>query len=131
MPQPYSADLRQRVIAACEAGEWTRREIAQQFQISETTLYEWLQRWRQCGSYAAAPHAGGHASHLDETVLRELVEEQNDATLSEYAQRLAERTGRLYSISMLSRVLKELKLSRKERRYVHRNTSGRRSLPSA
>ena len=131
MPHPYSIDLRQRVIAACEAGGRTRRAIAQQFQISEATLYDWLQRWRERGSYAAAPHAGGHASHLDEAVLHELVEEQNDATLSEYAQRLAERTGRLYSISMLSRVLKRMKLSRKERRYAPRNISSRTSPPSA
>jgi transposase len=87
MPQPYSEDLRHRVIAACAADGRTRREIAQQFQISE-------------------------------------------ATLCEYAQRLAERTGRLYSASMLSRVLGRMKLSRNERRYAPRSTSSRTSLPS-
>lgn len=40
MPRAYSTDLRQRVIAACEAGERTRREVAEQFQIGEATLYE-------------------------------------------------------------------------------------------
>ncbi len=131
MPQPYSSDLRQRVIAACQAGQCTRREIAQQFSISEATLYNWLKRWRQSGSYAAAPHAGGATSHLNEAVLRELVEQQNDATLAEYAQRLAQRTGRLYSPSMLSRVLKRMKLSRKGRRYAPRNISSPTSRPSA
>lgn len=37
-------DLRQLVVAACEAGDRTRREISEQFQICEGTLYEWLQR---------------------------------------------------------------------------------------
>lgn len=49
----------------------------------------------------AACETCGRTSHLDEAVLRELVDEQNDATLAEYAQRMAERTGRPYSVSML------------------------------
>ncbi len=131
MPRPYSMDLRQRVIAACEAGGRTRCEIARQYQISEATLYEWLQRRNYRRLPAPEPHAGGRTSHLDEAVLRELVDEQNDATLAEYAQRLAERTGRLYSVSMLSRVLKRMKLSRKGRRYAPASTPSRRSPPSA
>lgn len=54
-------------------------------------------------------------------MLRALVEEANDATLAEYVERLAEHTGRRYSVSMISRVLKELKLSRKRRRYAPRS----------
>ena len=131
MPGAYSMDLRQRVVAACEAGELTRSEIAQQFQISEGTLYDWLRRWRASHSFAPAAHSGGHTSGIDATVLRQLIEEQNDRTLPEYAQLYAERTGRRYSPSHLSRVLKELKLSRKGRRYAPPSNSRRRSLPSA
>ena len=131
MPGAYSMDLRQRVVCACEAGELTRSEIAQQFQISEGTLYDWLRRWRASQSFAPAAHSGGHTSRIDPTVLGQLIEEQNDRTLSEYARLYAERTGRLYSPSHLSRVLKELKLSRKGRRYAPRNTFSRTSPPSA
>jgi transposase len=81
MPRAYSTDLRQRVIAACAAGTQSRRVIARQFQISEGPLYDWLRRWRAYGSFGPAPHGGGTPSHLDRTVLRELVEAQNDATL--------------------------------------------------
>lgn len=131
MPSPYSLDLRQRVIAACEAGEHTRAEIARQFQLSESTLYDWLQRHRRGKALTALPHAGGPSSALDEQLLRELVRAKNDATLEEYAQAYQEQTGRRYSVSMLSRALKALKLSRKERRYAPRSTSSRRSRPSA
>lgn len=96
MPRAYSDDLRQRVIAACEAGTATRIEIAQQFQISETMLYEWLQRWRTSGSVSARPHAGGGISHLDATVLCTLIEQNNDRTLEEYAHLYAEQTGRRF-----------------------------------
>lgn len=131
MPGAYSMDLRERVIAACEAGDRTRSEIAEQFQISEGTLYDWLRRWRSEQSVAPAAHAGGHTSEVDAAVLRELVEGQNDRTLPEYAELYAQRTGRRYSPSHLSRMFKELKLVRKRRRYAPRNSSGRRSPPSA
>jgi transposase len=65
MPRAYSTDLRQRVIAACESSDRTRREVAEQFQIGEATLYDWLQRWRKRGSVAPAPHGGGRTSALD------------------------------------------------------------------
>lgn len=122
MPRAYSIDLRQRVIAACEAGTQSRSEIAEQFQISEGTLYDWLRRWRAYGSFAAAPHGGGTASHLDRTVLRELVEAQNDRTLAEYADAYEQRTGRRYSIPRLCTALKEIRLSRKGRRSARRST---------
>ena len=131
MPGAYSMDLRKRVIAACEAGELTRAQVAAQFQVGEATLYEWLRRLRATGSLAPTPHGGGTASGLERDVLRELVEQHSDATLEEYAQLYEARGGRRYSVSLLSRALKELKLSRKERRYALKSTSSRRSRPSA
>lgn len=131
MPSPYSMDLRERVIAACEANERTRGEIAEQFQISEGTVYDWLRRWRATQSVAPAAHSGGYASAMDVAVLRELAKEQNDRTLPEYAELYAQRTGRRYHPSHLSRIFKELKLVRKRRRYAPRNSSRRRLPPSA
>ncbi len=52
---------------------------------------------------------------LDPAILRSLVAEQNDATLEQYAERLAERTGgRRFAPSMLSRALRRLDLPRKK-----------------
>lgn len=131
MPRAYSLDLRTRVIAACEAGEDTRTEIAHQFEVAEATLYDWLQRWRADGELTARPQRRGRISGLDRGVLAALVEEQNDRTLAEYAQAYAERTGRRYSIARICTALKELRLSRKRRRYAHRSSSRRKSQPSA
>jgi transposase len=121
VPHPYSLDLRQRVITACEAGTYTRREIARQFQISEATLYDWLQRWRTSGSYQPQPHGGGPVGYLDPVLLRALVEEQNDRTLAEFADAYEQRTGRRYSQAHLCTALKELGLSRKGRRSARRS----------
>lgn len=131
MPRAYSNDLRERAVAACEAGTQPRHEIAVQFQIAESTLYDWLRRKRVRGSLAPAPHGGGTVSHLDPAVLRDLVEAKNDATLAEYADAYERRTGRRYSLPRLCTALKELRLSRKGRRCAPRNTSRTRSRPSA
>lgn len=114
MPGPYSLDLRQRVIAACEEDKLSRREIADLYDVGESTIYEWLQRWRTTGSFAPKPHTGGTASELDTGVLTELVDAENDRTLAEYAAGYAERTGRLYSISQICRGLKSVRLRRKK-----------------
>ena len=131
MPSAYSMDLRERVVAACEAGDLTREQVARHFRIGTTTVYNYLKRRGTKNGLAASPHAGGTESGLDRTVLREIVEAKNDATLEEYAAAYQERTGRLFSISRLSRALKEMKLSRKGRRSAHRSSSRPRSQPSA
>jgi transposase len=131
MPRAYSLDLRMRVIAACEAGEQTRAEIADQFDVAETTLYDWLHHWRIDGTLAPRTPTRIRSSGVDPTVLGELVEEQNDRTLAEYVQAYEVRTGRRYSITRMCTLLKELRLSRKGRRYAPQNLSSRTSRPSA
>jgi transposase len=125
MPVPYSLDLRKRVVAALEEGSLTRSEIAQRYDVGESTMYEWLQRWRANGSVTPKPHTGGPASGLDTVLLHELVEAQNDATLAEYAAAYAERTGRRYSISRICRGLKAVRLQRKKNAASQRAAQGR------
>jgi transposase len=61
MPGAYSADLRERVLRACERGGPGRAEVAAMFAVGETTVYRWLQAWRAEGRREARPHAGGPA----------------------------------------------------------------------
>lgn len=131
MPRAYSRDLRTRVIAACEAGDRTRTEVARQFDVAEATLYNWLHRWRAERTLDPLSHTGGRVSGLDRRVLQALVEENNDRTLAEYADVYQERTGHRYSIPRICTVLQEVKLSRKRRRYAHRSTSSPTLPPSA
>jgi transposase len=63
MPKPYSDDLRERVIAAVEAGV-SRREAAESFNLSPSSAVKWLQRWRDTGSAKAKP-SGCRAAGFD------------------------------------------------------------------
>ena len=70
MPRPYSTDLRERALRACERGRLSRGRIAALFGVGETTLDRWQQQARLEGRRAAKPqHAGGPAPRLDGKVL--------------------------------------------------------------
>ena len=55
----YSADLRERVVAACDAGRYPRVEIAAIFGVSAGWIRRLLQRRRESGSVAPLPHRCG------------------------------------------------------------------------
>jgi transposase len=119
MPKPYSADLRERVLVACESG-LLPVVVARRFGVGLSTVDLWRHQARAEGRRCAKPHAGGRAPGIDtagEAILRTLVSERNDRTLEEYAERLAERTGRTpVSRPTLCRALRRLELWRKKRR---------------
>ena len=83
MPRPYSADVRERVVGRVASGS-SRRDAADQFEISASAAIRWAQRFRDTGSFAAKP-TGGSVSPLEEhaPVLLALIAEQPDMTLDE------------------------------------------------
>src|SRR3954467_14937681 len=113
MPRAYSADLRERLLAACEGGEGSQSEVARRYRVGERTLSGWLRAAREEGRRSPKPRRGGRMPLGGEReTLAALVAERNDATLAEYADRLAERTGVRRSASALCRALKALGLVR-------------------
>jgi len=83
MPAAYSADIRGRVIARVESGS-SRREAADQFEVSPSSAIRWVSSYRATGSCAAKPR-GGSTSPLEKHTdfLLALIEEQPDLTLDE------------------------------------------------
>src|SRR3954462_12634484 len=126
MPRAYSTDLRERALAAYEAGGGRQSEIARLYRIGERTLSGWLELAREEGRRSPEPRRGGRAPLGGEReALAGLVAERNDATLAEYADRLAERAGVRRSPSALCRALKALGLVRKKRRSRPPSRTGR------
>ena len=114
----YSQDLRERVIGAVEAGRQSGSDIAETFEVSESTIDKWVKRWRDTGSVAALPFAGGRQRTLKgcTTLIRAEVKRQPDVTLDELCGRVEAQTGVSASRSMMSRELQVLALPRKKSR---------------
>jgi transposase len=119
MPRPYSADLRERVLVACERREGSRAEVARRFSVGVSTLHDWLRQARGEGRRAAKPARGGRpllGGGEARAALEGVLAERGDATLAELADGLAARTGRRWSPSALCRALQRLGWPRKKRR---------------
>ena len=85
----YSIDLRQRVVAACDAHDGTREQIAARFSVSVVWIRKLLCQRRQTGSIEPRPRGGGRAPAFDTQAaarLRQAVRDDDDATLVELAR---------------------------------------------
>jgi transposase len=134
MPQPYSADLRERVLTAYEQGEGSQVAIARRFRVCPATVCNWIRQARQEGRRCPKPHRGGPVGRLgshDLVLLRGLVAETNDAYLDQYAERLFALTGKRVSRPVMCRTLQRLKLTVKKRRSGRPSRRGPRLPPSA
>jgi transposase len=92
MVRPYSMDLRERVVAAVEAGE-SRRSAARRFGVSASIAVKWLQRVQRTGSVAPDRIGGYRRPALEgerEWMLARIAEKP-DLTLRALAAELAER----------------------------------------
>ncbi len=83
MRGPYPGELRVRVIQVVEGGA-SRREAAEQFDVSASSAIRWVHRFRDDGTCEPMPR-GGSISPLERYAERilALVREQPDITLDE------------------------------------------------
>lgn len=91
MPKAYSADMRKRVIAEVEGGA-SRREAAEEMEVSASTAIIWVKCFRETGRCAAKPR-GGSISPLENhsDFLLGLIEKQPDLTLDEVVLAMRKR----------------------------------------
>jgi transposase len=109
----YSADLRERVLADCDAGSGTPA-VAAKYRVSESWVRRLKQVRRETGRTTPADQrrgpTPGWVAHAD--AIRAAVAADPDATLAEYRTRFALPLSR----SALARALVALGLSRKKSR---------------
>src|SRR5262245_14974559 len=109
--QPYSPDLRRRVLADCDRGLATRA-VATKYSVSESWVRRLKQRRRECGEVTPRPQAHGPdpswRAYADR--LRAAIAETPDATLQE----LRDRLGLAVALSTLWRAVAALGLSVKK-----------------
>lgn len=106
MPQPFSIDLRERVVAFVEAGH-SRHKAAAHFRVSVSFVVNLVKACRATGSLAPKPMGGRRHAKLDghRAFLLGRVAAQPDITMPELAGDLQAATGTRADPSSLSRWL--------------------------
>ena len=84
----YSQDLRNRVMAARDRGQTTKR-VADLFCVSASWVRRVIQCRRESGDVRPRARGGPMVIKIDLARLRQLVDEQPDATIKELHERLS------------------------------------------
>jgi transposase len=112
MPPPISMDLRQRVLAACDAGE-TTQAVARRFAVSPAFVRRLKQRRRESGEVAPRKGRPGPEPKLagESDRLRRAAQAEPDLSAAEYRDRL----GLACSVLTVWRALRRLGLTFKKK----------------
>ena len=115
MGKPYSDDLRERVVAAIEAGH-TRVKVAELYNMALSTVGGIIKRKRETGSVSPDKFGGYKTFTLEPHTdrVKELVAEQPDSTLAELQVRLAKEKVKV-SQSGISRFLRHINVTFKKK----------------
>ncbi len=114
MPSALSVDLRERVIAAIEAGS-SRRQAAKRFGVGASSAIRWHERFQEEGEIAPLPACGERPAPAIEAhaeLILQAYQEHPQAFLRELRDTLAERGVRT-SVSGLWRFFARHRVTRK------------------
>jgi transposase len=105
----YSADLRERLLGAIDAG-LPQAEAARLFGVSESTIKRWRRRRHETGGVLAALRLGRRrrVTREAEPALVAQVQAAPDATLAEHCAAWAATTGVPLSPATMSRALRRV-----------------------
>jgi transposase len=125
MPQPYSDDLRRKLLEAYEAGQGTLRELAKQFRVSwgysKKIRAQQLRSGRKERPQQKRHGPVGRVSPQVQQQLRSAVRQQPDVTLAELQQRIQQNTGVELGRSWLWVWLRRLGLRHKKNHSARKN----------
>jgi transposase len=128
MSKPYSVDLRERAVAAYDAGR-LQTEVAQLFQISLATLKRWLAQ-RRAGQGLASKRGrpgprGAFGTPETLAALAAQLHAAPDERLLDHCQRWQERTGQAVSVAALHRARRALGWTHKKKAHRQRTRRSR------
>lgn len=119
MVKPYSTDLRTRIVNAVEEGG-SIRKVAQRFAVGKNLVQKLVTQMRVEGHINPYKQGGTAISPVwqYQDQLLAIFENKTDATLQEYCELLAERTGLWVSQATMCRTFQKLNLPIKKKRFV-------------
>ena len=128
----YSLDLRRKIVDIYAAGDISQRKLAKHFGVAPSFVQKIINQYRDLGTIDPKIRTKQTPLKLNPEqleILRQLVEDQPDATLAELQHRLQQKTDVLISLSTVDRMLRrQLNLTLKKKPPSH--PKGDRSSPT-
>ncbi len=115
--QPYSLDLRQKIVDVYIEGKTSQRQIAKQFRVAYSFVRKLIKRHRETGEIAPKQRTEQTPTKLSVeqlAILGTIVESNNDATLAELCDLLGQQVGVRIGVSTMFRMLEKLNLTLKK-----------------
>lgn len=112
----YSLDFRQKILDTYLQGGISQRQLAKRFCVSLSFVEKLLKQYKETQSIAPKLRTKQTSTKLNLeqlNILQEIVEAKNDATLSEIRLIIEEKTGIIIGISTVDRMLRKMKIPRK------------------
>jgi transposase len=130
--QALSLDLRQRILAALEAGQ-PRAAIATRFAVSQSSVYRLQRQWKARRELGPKKRPGrGYALKDEELALLEtLVHQQDDPTGASLVTAWKQLSGKSIGLSTMHRALQRLQMSYKKSAAVPASETKPSGKPSA
>jgi transposase len=116
--QPYSIDLRKKIIEVRQQENISIRKLAERFKVAKSFVQKLLKRFEETGDISPIAQGGSPPTKLNReqlVTLVEIIEENNDATLKELTELLESKTGVKVSISTLGRISNQLNYTFKKK----------------
>lgn len=112
----YSLDLREKIVTAYLVGKMSIRKVATQFGVTKSLVQKLVKQQQTEGNLQPKQRGKPQFSHLtsSDVEVRALVAEHPDATLVEFCELFAEKTGNWVSRAAMCRCLQKLELNRKK-----------------
>ncbi len=121
--QPYSLDIRQRIVDTYAEGNTSQRQLAKRFRVAPSFVQKILKQYRQTGSLEPKQRLKQTPTKLNSAqldILKNLVKANNDATLAELCDLIEQETNIRLGVSTMFRLLEKQDLTLKK------NTSSKR-----
>jgi transposase len=134
--KPYSIDFREKIVRAAQEEGSSIRKTAQRFMVDKNLVQKLLKQQRTQGHVIPGKQGGSMTSPVMQykEQLIAIHQKNNDATLAEYCELLADQTGQWVSVPTMCRTLQKLGLIRKKKRCAQvkrkvneSNSSGKRT----
>lgn len=115
--KPYPIELRQKIIEVYEEGNTSIRKLAERFCVAKSFMQKLVKQYKETADIQPQQQGGSPKPKLKQEQLIDLVEiieANNDATLEELCDLLAEKVQVRVSRSTMGRITKKLDYSVKK-----------------